>query len=349
MRSALLVTILACVAALPARADRVVVLGEVLDARARAPIAGVDVRLLVPGGVRAEAATDASGGFVVEAETFSPTLALEAQESTFYEGASFLGVKPGQVVTIYLEPRGPAVAGVLTDQATRRPIPFAPVQLGYGGSVLASALTDAEGRYRIALPDSAPEARATPLDLRLLWVSHSSPDYLPLVRRDLAPDPANPLLVEASLEAMPVYGLLRVECLVAATGSAMRQARVRVGGRLSSGWTERMTDAGGALVLRLPVWERSDLPLEENHLRSDYHVTCRDQRYGFVQATGLTIPPGVSETPGATVVLSLVPSAEAKGAKLSTYSVLLLDPSQPEGYSHLVERGPAPDAPPVEE
>ncbi len=349
MRSALWVTGLACglLLALPARAERVVILGEVLDRETRMPIADVGLRLLVPGGVRAEARSDASGAFLLETETFAPVLILEASAGPWHEGATLVGVKSGRAVTVYLQSRGAGVGGTVTDRVTGRPVPYAPVQLGTGATVLGSTLTDAAGRYWIPIPQSGtPTARASALDARALWLGHASPDYLPLVRRDLASDPATPLGLEGSLRLMPAYGVLRVECLVATTGAALRQARVRVGGRFTTGLVERMTDAGGALVLRVPVWERPDLPLEENRLRGDYHVSCRDGRFGFVQATGLTVPPGVSETPGLTVVLSLVTAADATGAKQSTYSLVTLDPGEEGAFAGVLRERAALPAPP---
>jgi hypothetical protein len=339
MRS-LYASVMLALLAMGASAAKVVVLGEVLDAEANTPLTGIEVRLLVPGGVRATARTDVSGGFVLRAETYAPMLALEAAETSLFEGATVVGVRNGQAVTLRLKAKGPGVEGTITDRVTHRAVPFAAVRLGSGETVLATALADEDGHFRLPFPASSLAPGAEPIDVADLWVDHRSSDYLPLKLTTLAPDAENPLLLEAPLEVTPAYGVLRIECLEATTGVALRQARLRFGGRLSTGWTQAMTDAGGALVLRLPVWERPDLPLEENHLRSDYHVALDDTRYGYVHATGITVPPGVSATPGTVLAMSLVPVADATGTKQSTFSLVILDPGDPDAFSGAVAGAP---------
>jgi hypothetical protein len=315
------------------------VVGEVVDGDTGVPLSGVEVQLIVPGAIRATASTDAGGSFILETQTSADCLSVLVPASGPYQAVSVPMVCDGDGLSIALYRKPFAVRGRAFDRMLGRPIPYLKVTLGRGAEPLQDTLTGADGSFRFELPGAAltsPEAYQVFVDE--LWVSADTTDYLPHVERDLVPAPGDPRTIRADLLLAPQRGLIRVECGDAFSRTPLRSVRLRMAGRLGQGWTETRSDGGGAAVFEVPVWERSDVPFEENRLRSDYFVECIDERYDRIRARSLMVPPGVAETPGLVVVLSLVESDEAlipdelvEGVGLerrSSYSVIRLDPAE---------------------
>ncbi len=312
-----------------ASAESVTVMGEVLDGESKAPVAGVRVELRVPGAVRAEGETDASGAFVLEADSCSPIFHLRVAESEAYREAVAPGVAPGEAVTIYVERHTLALVGTLTDRVTGRGVPFTLVDLGREGVLLGTARTDERGRYEIPLEGVLHEDSGHGhTRLEDLWVTHRSDAHLPATSREVRLSDLSPWRLECDLAVTPNSGVVRIECISGITGQPIRNTRVRIAGVLGHGWTERVTDGAGAIVVRAPAWRRGDLPFEENHLRDDLNVTSNDPRFGYVRVDHITVTPGVSETPGVLVTLALVPVERVNHARSSTASVIRLDPGR---------------------
>jgi len=324
MRRSLAVLSLAAVLATPTSATTAI--GEVLDADSGAPLPGTTVQLCVPGAVLADSVTDKGGSFVLEADTQSATVFVSVPRSAEYEAARTGLIQDGHGVSVRLHRRSYEIVGRAVDRITGRPVVFQRIHGATAAGRFGECLTDESGRYRLAVPAAlvqSPDKGAELLaELRVL---NDTSDYLPresLGARQSLDDPRK--LLMKPLELTPQRGILRIECIDATTGRPMRQVRVRVGERGGPGWTTLACDAGGAVVLELPVWERSDLPFEMNHVRATYYVACEDQRVRSVFAQRLAVPPGVSEVPGLVVVLSLANRSAA--ALDSTFSVLTQDP-----------------------
>jgi len=324
MRPSLVVLSLAGVLAAPTWAATAV--GEVLDADGGAPLAGMKVLLCVPGAVLAEAVTDRSGTFAVEADTQSATVFVSVPRTGEYEAARTGPIQDGRGVSVRLHRRRWDIVGRAIDRITGRPVVFERIYAATAAGPFGECLTDESGRYRLTIPAAVlPSGDRLDELLPGLRVGNDTADYLPAesigAQRSL--DDPHRLLMRP-LVLTPQRGVLRIECIDATTGRPMRQVRVRVGERGGSGWTTLACDAGGAVVLELPVWERSDLPFEMNHVRATYYVACEDARVRPVFAQRLAIPPGVSEVPGLVVVLSL--AARSASALDSTFSVITQDP-----------------------
>jgi len=271
-----------------------------MDELSGEPQAGIEVRIGVPGAVRALARTDSMGrfeaSFTSEAQLFD--VLVEASES--YLPCRLQRTQPGNQVQISLTPRVCAIGGQVLDGASGKPVPYAWVNASDGDAYAARAQADGAGMYRLPVDiwQSAAPVSENHLRARLgITVEHR--DYLPLEVHgvDLERYAYSPSPAPLDLASEPYCQEVTIEAYLSGTRNAAEGAAFvygsgpRVLGR-------SVTDALGRARALVPAWRYRDRPVESNEPLDNAWVGHLGQQFQPVQASGIRASRPIGTAPG---------------------------------------------------